>query len=325
MAKEKVVRRKIVAPAWDDISVTRRGSDLWVEAAGGGFEPLSSWMAAHFDVSDFLAEFENTPRRTRATSQRLPHVRFMNSTGEADLIQFVREYGPVLAGRVKAKQGPGFTRFVQNIAVLRAQQQMFAATASLVSIVNDLNGFSRSIAMDATEPDYERPPVKPRISPTYGIRLAKIGPALERMQSTVKAAVRESRRTQQEDEFQPAIQGLQKLAPSFDDVANLSTAHQLLCRIFNLFVPKLYYADGVVQECPENAETGIRPQLYYLLREVYLATHRIKRCRRDDCEKFFIPDRSNAEYCSGNCANLVRQRRFSARNGSRTNVSTGAN
>ena len=143
--------------------------------------------------------------------------------------------------------------------------------------------------------------------------LAKIRTAPDLLQDSITAATRESSKVHLNDEFQGLIRGLQKLSASDDKVDNLSTSHQLLCQIFNLFTPKLYYAEGVVQECPDSAGTGIRPLLYFLLREVYLMKHRIKPCKRPDCGQFFIPDRGNAEFCSDECSNLVRQRRLSGR------------
>ncbi len=187
-----------------------------------------------------------------------------------------------------------------------------------MSFVNELEHVSRRIAKSDSKSKNIKPSHRSGLTMSDRQVLRQIADAIQLLKDTIACAVQESSNQGLEDELEAITSILPEFRTARDEVDNLSTSHRLLCAIFNGFTPKLHYSKGMVQECPESSQTGIRPLLYFMLREVYLMKHRIRLCKREDCGHFFIPSRLNTEFCSVECGSLVRQRRFSARRTSKT-------
>jgi hypothetical protein len=54
---------------------------------------------------------------------------------------------------------------------------------------------------------------------------------------------------------------------------------------------------------PTVVPTGIRSAIYFMLRMEFLQKRQIKFCAKQDCGRYFVPDRSNGRYCSYSCKN----------------------
>jgi hypothetical protein len=297
----------VIVPVWADEFSVQFGpdGDYLITTEDGVFPTLAAEENS-LGLLDFMKSYYEAPRRTRETSRGLPYLRFTNATDEEKLLQFLKEFGPVHAQTRSG--GLGLVTAVQSRSVLRAEQEVFAAARELVSVVNDLADFSREWA----ERDLCARP--PRIERSEQSLISKIAPILKRLHGAMSDAIETS------DSYKlPNEEWKELVGKAFwdsvqtCDVDNLSKAHRVLCEIFNAFPPKLFFAGGDVIEAPELALTGIRPLLYFMLREIYLLKVRIRRCQREDCGHFFIPDRINGDYCSVRCGDLVRQRNLNER------------
>lgn len=258
-----------------------------------------------------MEDFYAAGRRTRETSRDLAHVRFCGATEYEDLLGFVMEFGPVLATPNGRGRDPDTSVFMQNVSVLRAQQALFASIWALVSLVNQLDSVSEWMAEAKGE-------LRPHDFTSRSTRedrrnLAALVPAVDLIRNKLVAAIEESSKHDLEDEFVTIRAELERFATGRDELDNLSTSHDLLCTIFNVFPPKLYHGHGIVQECPGSDNSGTRPQLFFLLRKLYLMKAVSRLCKREDCGEFFI-GRGNAFFCSVECGNVYRQRRSSAKN-----------
>ena len=307
MSREKVVPRKIIVPAWFVWSIQHRGDEFWVEVDNIDLEPLPKQTPSWLPPEDFLEDFYASSRRTRETSRDLPHIRFSEARTRDELVEFVMEFGPVLGQFQEEVPATGKRLFIQNVSVLAAQQALFAALQRLVWLLNELDHISRLTAVGKF-PIRNRADIRTALVKEERKMLAEISLKRQEVVNAMQFAVNESERAGISDSLKTVVTNLQDLNPDADEVDNLSTSHRTLCQVFNLFPPRLYYSRGVVQECPASQENGIRPVLYFLLREVYAMKHRIKLCKRHDCGIFFIPDRGNGEYCSIECGTKVRQR-----------------
>ena len=317
MREDRIIPRRITVPAWEVSSIDVREDHLRVRVEDSFFPPMSDWDAKALGQQDFLSEFYSSPHRTRASSRSLPHVRFASIKNEAELIAFVNDFGPLLARRERIPQWPGHYWFFQNLEVLKVQQKVFAATSFLVSLVNGLNELSLTWAKDTSEPKYLDRRTSLRVNREDRLLLAELKPALDQLQAQFKAAVECSSGQHPTDEFALVLGRVGGMTAGDSEFANLSTSHRLLCEIFNLFLPKLYYTQGVVMECPDSAATGIRPLLYFLLRQVYLAKHILRLCKRDDCGQFFVAKSDKSRFCCDSCSSLFRQRQFTRRHSPR--------
>ena len=308
MREDRLVQRQLIVPAWFAVEVELKDGDFWVEVEEVGEiadgQELPEWLLP----GDFLAGFYAARRRRRETSRQLAHIDFCQATDAKKLENFVRNFGPVLSRRGERGPNPGTRTYVQNVEVLRTQQVLFAAVQALTSLLNDLNETARLLATTKRGNTGTEKRLRRYVGGLERERLAKLQPAFETLAESVRAAVLECQRRGLEDEFECVLADVERLAVPPAEVDKLAICHQVVCDIFNLFPPGLYYGNGLVQECPTSDDRGIRPLLYFMLREAYVMRHRIRLCKRVDCGCFFMPDRGNEQYCSDECLRLVAQR-----------------
>jgi len=315
MGIDRTRKRKLVLPKWaGEILCERRGEELWLVCEECGFPPLPD----HFNWCEFedaLGDFYAMPRRTRESSRKLPHVRFASASDEAGLIEYVKEHGPVLARVVHVDPLGGPVQLVQALSVLKAEQKVFSIARELISQVNELNTFLESTVVEYSKgvsPLGRKASVRPNKREAEAI--AEIPGLLEDIRLASTAAVHAAEAEGIQNDCWRSLLKLIAARRSNDSIDYLSSAHRCLCHIFNLFPPILVFNGEKAVECPTFHRTGIRPMLYFLLREVYRYKHVIRLCSRDDCGQFFIPGRDNAEYCSDRCTNMVGQRNLLKRN-----------
>ena len=305
--KQRIRPRKVVVPGWaEDFVVSCDLADTYLVETEDGIFPAMSEEQNSIGLVDFLASYYRAPRRTRANSRALAHVRFLGAEDDSTLISFISDFGPVHA-RVE-RQGRKVVAY-QNRRVLQAEQKVFGATNTVITALKPLAEFCRAWFDDNADPFAERP-----VSTAKRALIAEV----TKEHARLVAALREALKSSEQDgvgnaEWKEVLssQATRILPP--DDVDNLSRAHDTLCSIFNVFAPRLYFAGGDVIEAPSNALSGIRPLLYFMLREVYLHDTCIRRCQRGDCGAFFIPDRADVQYCSTACGDVVRQRRSNSK------------
>jgi hypothetical protein len=262
------------------------------------------------DCDDFLADFYAAPRRTRQSSRQLPHVRFGNASDDEALIEFVCDFGPVLGSIESLRSIAMRTSVVQNLGLLRAEQRMFAIALNLICIVNEFV-FVEAAAnalQEKQEPNSSQAARRLKKDDLSKLR------QLAALNSELEAAVARANAIGAELHV-PTLKWHCRRSPAQDEdpLAILSNSYEYLCALFNQFPTRLVPSRGTVLESPQVSSSGIKPLLYFLIRELYLQRYKLQMCKRQDCSAFFIPDRSNAEYCSLRCSNLQQQRKSYAR------------
>jgi hypothetical protein len=342
---ERQAERKVVVSVWaNHIEVTERESELEFCGTGLYFGSASKWNAAGL-FKDLLERFDAFRSATRAESKRAPHLCFANATSFEEQLAFVREFGPILAHKAQGDAENDRIVAYQNIAILQAEQSLFSLVYELVRTSTILHewslkafpardkyvaAYSSGITLEDCDPSSE----KYSVGLKRGAKL--LDSAVEReCRPTIdqRAAFKHLRSLLAQ--FLEAVAAYPKMAfdikPAFawqelctfvplgskldhgDMLTVVSEANDLLCRVFNRFPVGLCYGNGMAITVPEIGPTGIRPILYYMLREDYLFSRPFRVCTLQGCSNYFVPVRRDTRYCSDECQNRAKQRRYYAK------------
>lgn len=92
--------------------------------------------------------------------------------------------------------------------------------------------------------------------------------------------------------------------------------HCVVCSLVNAFIPEVHYAGVVYEASARNSSLfGVRPVLYYILRQEYLRRGGTRLCANVRCNKFFSVERGGQTFCTEECSRRQRQREYWALKG----------
>jgi hypothetical protein len=290
------------------LEVERRENDLVVR---GLFPPARESEAPPLDlISHYETARKNRPPTKQRCGKNSPHIRFANATTDAELIEFVRSYGPVVAKSLKFEMEPPFSMIaIQDLQELRKERVIYKAALALVLELRrssfDCELAERQIAGIASDicnwpHQWQRECSQRKHQPCW--RLSQ--EALTRIQKLAYEGPPEStgpignrRRAKSRDTIE--------LPPDLD-------GRIVLCELLNSF-PSIVFPN--VGEAHSSIWYGIRPLLYSILRREFIYPHNTEVCANDRCGDFFEVERSGQRYCNDICSQQQRQREYWSRKG----------
>jgi hypothetical protein len=280
-----------------------------------------------FGASDFLRDYRHAIRRhgpQKREGKNSPHVRFANAERDEDLINFVSRFGPVVVSSLRIEEREAFvgtfeipgsdTLLVtrQNLAELRREHRAYRAALRIVAQlqlgkrcdVTKLQEYLPEIieSVDKWPQQWEREKHLRAAEPLWKFGHQNVC----RLELWRRAACRKS----SGDPFREAV------AVPADPIR---AAHLIICELVNAFNPVVYPWGTTPVEAPQlDLNCGIRPLLYYALRQEYLVKGRgLSICENIDCQEVFQIERCGQKFCGERCSRLQRQREYWGRRGRR--------
>jgi hypothetical protein len=276
--------------------VSRIGEELEITAA------MPEYMSETRSC-DLLQQYGIARKNRSIGKQRAgkdsPHIRFANADSDDDLIDFVRDFGPVVSmnwrilpyqppsGSDCAGHAPLLMRVRQDLKELRSEQRIYKAALSLVS----------ELAKKETEFD--------------------IDSAKERMGEIVRGIRDWPRQWNREKKARGnnplwrvrsgSIRRIAGLAKSGRDplLPPQLDARIVICELVNVF-PSLAFPNP--PEMHSYICFGIRPLLYSVIRREFLQPRDVGICANTQCRAFFEVERAGQRFCDDQCSRRQRQR-----------------
>lgn len=233
---------------------------------------------------------------------RPPHIQFSNAKTDDELIDFVRQYGPVAAHRVEIKETDGLIiqslEAVQSIRGLRREQQIFAG------LVKFLVAFRQ-----------EPPDTAAILSSLVLIMESQEQPETKiRWTNSLRATV-PRRRLSDNRAFRDGLRRMPKEEEELEPKVLKLFGRIVFCELLNMYPPMLSPFVTHAVELPPHEPAGILPALYFMLRRDYLNEYGLQICAFTECRKFFAIERYGQRFCSADCSRLQRQREYWMRRG----------
>jgi hypothetical protein len=92
--------------------------------------------------------------------------------------------------------------------------------------------------------------------------------------------------------------------------------HHAICSLLNAFPPEVQYSGAAYEGAAWAHKTlGVRPPLYYILRQEYLRRGGVLLCANVLCNRFFTVERGGQTFCTEECSRKQRQREYWASHG----------
>ena len=344
--------RQFVIPPWADrIEVESFDHHLAVTGIGTCFDPIEAETVDDRDW-DLLRAFDAGRRAPRDRSRMVPHLLFARAQTPDLQVDFVRQFGPVLSNSVSYTPEFDGLVARQDIAILDWEQKLFSGMFEMIQILRTLDKWSKRIgeairrynsyylSLDDSglpsgevdrilqmQPDPDHFLLRHgRFPPETQQHIQRLWKTVFAVQGLIDSYPSDIRWNMEGDLMNlprpfrwDTDVGLGSFAKpgridhGFLSVNVIVLANLLLCRTFNQFPVKLYYANGVLQGLPSSAPSGVRPLLYYMLRMEYLYKREIRLCARPTCGFYFVPDRPDGVWCSESCENREKARRHRAK------------
>jgi hypothetical protein len=231
-------------------------------------------------------------------SKRPVHLQFVDARTDDQLLQFVRTWGPI-RGEVRtkprhenrglAKPKKGSLLVVQEMGILRREQQLFSAAVKLLGEVRrpkpDAQTIGRLVTVIARQWPCE--------SSSERMRMLGFQNVADILRYASLLAPRANNKTEgARREHKARLNSVQYNA--------VSAAHCMLCILLNRFPLRFTPStDGAIL-LPAHDPRGILPILYFLLWTNYKDQHCvIKTCKQ--CNKTFIPGRGDSDFDDRRC------------------------
>ena len=277
-------------PAWARVVSVRRFGELLVVV---GKDRNKSGIVFQEDGKDSPLQHYRECRA--ATNVRVgekrgsppAHTRFANCRNDADLIQFVEDFGPIYG---TAQDGPGEQAITveQRMGPLRREQALFRDAVGLYS------------TLSAKWWDSSRIAVLLRSLAANSLMKELSVPALlaeaECKRLGIGYLIAHGSKVPRGDRSSVAFYGW-----------------SALCCLLGRFPPKLIpvaRVSGAVAELPDYQREGILPVLYFMLHEDLKLGRAVKTCANPKCTRSFVIDGRNRECCSEECSKIVRDHRY---------------
>ena len=238
---------------------------------------------------DFLATYRKA-RGFYSAGILPPHIQFANARDEDDLIRFVQDWGPVW-GRIEGKETNKLS-VLQFLEPLRREHRFFSNAAKLLAELGKDHPNVRNIAQQiATMAESRKAVWSGRSDPTLAAYSSLARKRLDELHLLILKP----------DEDLPSSHPRKRI---------IYYGHETLCYVLNRFPPVLVPDEGKVVELPQHQSEGIRPALYFMLREDYLRARKLKPCANDRCRNLFVLDGRSRECCTPACSKVVRDYRY---------------
>lgn len=279
--------------------VNRVGEELEITAAMPHY--LSGDRAC-----DLVRQYETARKDRSAGKQRTgkdsPHIRFANANSDEELIEFVRNFGPVvcrswellplttpLGPRGSAGEVPEnrLMKARQDLLELKREQRIYKTALGLLMELAkkpadfDVDAAKERIARIADDiqdwpRQWNRENKERGKNPLWRVR----GDSIRRVAALAKSE-------------------LHRLLPPQVD------ARIALCELVNVF-PSLAFPNPL--EMHSYICFGIRPLLYSILRREFLQPREVGVCANTQCRAFFEVERAGQRFCDDQCSRRQRQR-----------------
>jgi len=307
--------------AWGiGIVVTCNGESLIV--SGARPPALQNDQIAADALRDYRMAFRHFGQKRQGKNS--PHIQFANANTDQKLIKFVQQFGPVLVRSSRTEQRVAWsndssdyrtshTTLVaeQDLQELRNEREIYRNALVLVrelkrSSGTDIPSIRNCIAAIANRttawPNQWKREQRLRRS---GQGFLPEPPWLFNEENVRRIETLDFHATQEPSEEL----GLISVLSANPELCG----HYVLCELVNAFRPVVYvWGEGNAPvEAPEpDLIGGIRPVLYYILRQEYLHAIGVGVCRNTQCLEVFDIERSGQEFCSDSCSRRQRQREY---------------
>jgi len=290
----------------NEIDVVKKGTSLAVTAGQATYKRPRRPQRDPVGMAKMAAAAESIHQ----LGVDAPHARFANASSEAELIQFVRDFGPIHANSVKEDlvRARGRLVAIQNMELLRAEQMVFRQCVDILAEIKKGPDADTSAAFQAVVEICFRVAKWPRQW------------RAEKKAREDEQTVPIWRFTQRDFENVEAWKAFSGPEPEWigSQYDELDAANSVLCLILNAFIPHVQHWDDITVEGPHwDIRYGVRPCLYYALRNAYLGRSPLEKCQNSECQKVFVPDRAGQQFCSDVCSRLQRQRDYWKTRGSK--------
>jgi hypothetical protein len=285
----------------------------------------------------------------KGTGLRSPHISFANAVSDEALVDFVGEFGPVAVNEVtEVEQGrpEGMCledlakvdwrtsiRAVQDLATLRRERQTYASAlellvelrrgedaASITAIQQHISGIADGVWYWPEQWEAERQwrtshssaPVAWHFDPNRRDYIWLLKADISPLEATRPGSLT------RQDLGNPIRTLADQLVCSCMTTRPYRAGHLVICELINAFDTEVqYFGDRGVEALPfRSLRFGIRPALYLILKHMYLGPAGAQVCGNDRCRRFFESEREGQVYCSTECSQRHRQRRYWAKSGS---------
>lgn len=270
-----------------------------------------------------------------------PHLSFSNATADEALVEFVKEFGPVVGTEVVENKadpadssgisgndwneldGKVLVAALQDLATLRLERRTFAAALALLeelrhekrvsipAIQQHISDIADGVWYWPTQRDSER---EWRASHN----LPPIAWQFDRNRCDFIYFLRTSISSQPQPLDGGHVTGHNSHAWPLATTEPRRAGHLVLCALINAFHTEVQYSkDRPVEALPFGALLfGVRPALYLILKHLYLGGGCAPVCGNDRCRRFFEIKRGGQRFCKAECSEQYRQRKYWAMRGS---------
>lgn len=281
-----------------DIQVIQRGRALLVR----GRLPSAGDRTKREDVLQRYLEWLSDWSGDKKPS---PPVWFANANCNEKLIRFVEEFGPVVASTVDEQLEKRLIWARQDLTTLRRERDLYACCLNLV----------RELRKGENEADLQ----------IIRDALVTIVSATQHWPSQWRREARWMKSHAPDEpiswKFHPktwnTLVSLQTDAQAnfggglYPGRSTYLCGHQAICHILNSFRSGTQYVSGKVFEGPRTfMPFGIRPVLFFVLKQEYLRQGGLSRCTNPNCNAWFVVERHGQGYCSPDCSRRHRQRDY---------------
>ena len=290
----------------DHLIVERVGTELRITAAMPDYQSENR-------PCDLMRQYSEARKNRSIGKQRTgknsPQIQFANASGDDELIEFVRKFGPVVCTTSKMLTATASTKPLktandetvelllkarQNLEELRKEQKIYRAALSL----------NWELAKEDIEYDHDHAQ-KQVTEIALGVQNW-----LRQWQREKKVRGKDPLWKIREE----SVQRIKALAQSRRDVLlpPQVDARIAICEILNAF-PSFAFPNPL--EMHSYLLFGIRPLLYSVLRREFLQPREIDVCANSFCREFFEIERAGQRFCDEICSRQQRQREYWQANG----------
>jgi hypothetical protein len=290
-------------PGFQWAEAPHKGGDLEVELVGQELH-VSGLFPRHTDKlrrSDLIWQYERAPKDVpvgnKRTGRRSPNIAFANADTDEKLIAFTQRFGPVVATSVTLRSDnpdssidsapPIRILATQDWKELRSEHLIYRSALALV------------MHLAQRKSDYGL--VQPFIS--------TIADGIRDWPRQWKREKSQRRREPMWKLSEEAIERIEQLSCGRPDALLTPDLDSriVICELLNSF-RSIIYPNPV--EMHGDIRYGIRPLLYSVLRRQMLFPRDFANCANTRCRNFFDIERAGQKFCSPECSQQERQRKY---------------
>lgn len=302
------------------------GTDLVVEPAADcliirGHSSLWSKSSAELGSRDVFEGYLRAPQdwSSGRTGKKSPHVLFANANSDEEVVAFVKQFGPVVARSIQERfSDAGELPTIiaeQEMDELRRERIVYRSALTLLAGLAQKNSpepVLRDCILSITDNVSEWPRQYKRE------QLMRSNDNLPAGWEFDEQALRRMERIRDITLCERPTHGVEALLfPVVSPLSNpVMAGHYVLCELVNAFKPSVHFwGDAPTEGPPLDLRFGIRPVLYFILRQAYVQQSVIGICANTQCRKVFEIERAGSRFCCDVCSRHQRQREYWAHRG----------